>query len=238
MAVLLGEVPIRLEQPPYWHRTFRFARLMLGAVICSSLSASSIFRTVEPNFLDHVITLDGEGEPLGKEDKIGNFPRPLETAESVSEALLGFLIVPTPGEEQILNRIGGTVFGPAACFTGVDSVPVCILAISPLAFLDFPRDVNRSSVLGGFAPAQPMKWVATFSGQASYPDWMITSFLKQASESGVANNFAGETLPSELGTLLVVLFGLGLMLIPLVLALFDKWRTERGRAKFWSLSNK
>ena len=83
-----------------------------------------------------------------------------------------------------------------------------------------------------------MKWVATFSGQASYPDWMITSFLKQASESGVANNFAGETLPSELGTLLVVLFGLGLMLIPLVLALFDKWRTERGRAKFWSLSNK
>src|ERR1051326_5130896 len=237
MAVLLGEVPIRLEQPPYWHRTFRFARLMLGAVICSSLSASSIFRTVEPNFLDHVITLDGEGEPLGKEDKIGNFPRPLETAESVSEALLGFLIVPTPGEEQILNRIGGTVFGPAACFAAA-AVPVCILHISPFAFLDFPGDVNRSSVLGGFAPEQPIKWVATFSGQTSYPDWMIASFLKQARESGVANNFATKSLSSELGTLSVVLFGVGLMLIPLVLALFDKWRTERGRAKFWSLSNK
>src|ERR1043166_3981254 len=161
MAVILGEALIRLEQPPPWHRKFRFARVMLGAVICSSLSASSIFRTTEPNFLDHVITLSGGGEPLGKEESkswTGNFPRPLETAELVSEDLLGFLIVPTPGEEQILNRIGGTVFGPAACFTGVDSVPVCILAISPFAFLEFPGYVNRSSVLAGFAPEPPKKW--------------------------------------------------------------------------------
>jgi len=213
---------------------------MINALVCSSLSASSIFRRAEPSFLDQVITLPKEAETLGKEDRkgwVGNFPRPLEPAHLVSEPRLEFLLLPSP--EAILNTIGDRIFGPAACLAGADAVPVCSLPISPFAFLNFPGGVDSSSVLDGFAPEQPIKWVATFSGQANAPAWVIASFLKEARESGAVNgDAAAETLSSELGTLLVVLFGLGLMLIPLAVALFDKWRTERGRAKLWGLSSK
>ena|SRR2546425_95123 len=115
MAVLLGKTQERLAKP-HWRRNgipFRFA--CLGGVICTSLSASSIFRPAEPKFLDQVVTLSGESGLLWDEDRkswIGSLPKPLETAELTLEPLVEFLIAPSPGEELILNSSGDRIFGP------------------------------------------------------------------------------------------------------------------------------
>src|SRR5258705_11379029 len=100
MAEFLEGKQERLEKAPYWHRTasaFRFATLMVSGVICARLSASPLFRPVEPKFLDQVLTLSGEGGLLWVEDRKGwieiwERSEALEAAELALEPRLGFLI--------------------------------------------------------------------------------------------------------------------------------------------------